>query len=55
MYFETLQEVLSMEGHGSYVWSAFFFSATVIVGMLGWPQVKLKRVIERLKLRYEEA
>ena len=33
MYFDSLQQLIFMDGHGVYVWSAFIISLTV---MLGW-------------------
>ncbi len=54
MYFQSMHDVLSMEGHGSYVWSAFVFSAIVIFIMLWWPRVRLRKKIEQLNSRIGE-
>ena len=50
MYFQTLQEVLSMEGHGIYVWSAFIFTFLVCFILF----FKTKRSLNKLENEFKE-
>lgn len=46
MYFETIQDVWAMAGHGPYVWSAYVITVLTLAGLLWAPmrnQSSLKR------------
>ena len=45
-----VMELLTMEGHGIYVWGAYFLTAIVLVGLGCFPFIQLRRY----KKRYQE-
>ena len=55
MYFDSLQQLLWMNGHGIYVWSSFVISILVMVGLIVRPlkqkQVAIKNIELQIKLR----
>jgi heme exporter protein D len=48
MYFDSLHALLVMEGHGTYVWIAYFVSLAVIVMALVVPVRRHKRLLRQL-------
>ena len=53
MYFESLYEIVFMDGHGTYVWSAYLFSFSVILMMIWLPQARLRRSIKHLVSKFK--
>ena len=50
MYFDSLQQLVFMDGHGIYVWSAFIISLTVMVGLVVKPQCQKKQEFKNIQL-----
>ena len=48
MYFDSLDALLQMDGHGAYVWSAYAITLVVIVFMLLLPARRKKRFLRQL-------
>ena len=48
MYFDSLASLLAMEGHGVYVWSAYFIAVTVVMTLLLAPGRRRRRFLYRL-------
>ena len=48
MYFDSLQSVLAMDGHGAFVWSAYLLTGAVIVMIVVAPIRRRKRVLLQL-------
>ena len=48
MYFDNMQAVLSMGGHGVYVWSAYAVTAVVIAAVLIVPVQRRRRLLRDL-------
>lgn len=48
MYFDNMQAVLSMGGHGIYVWSAYAVTAVVIAAVLIAPMHRRRRMLRDL-------
>jgi len=48
MYFDDVHAVLTMGGHGGYVWTAYLVSAAVIVLLLLAPLRRRKRTLAQL-------
>lgn len=46
MYFESLSAALAMEGHGMYVWSAYFICVLVIVAILVRPWRRQRKFLQ---------
>ena len=57
MYFDNLQALLFMEGHGIYVWPAYALAAVVIAVVLIAPLRRRKRLLAQLaaELRQTQA
>ena len=55
MYFDSLQQLMSMNGHGVFVWSAFTISAVVMIGLIVIPlkqkQAAMRNIELQIKLR----
>ncbi|MYD45765.1 MAG: heme exporter protein CcmD [Gammaproteobacteria bacterium] len=45
-----MMELLTMDGHGIYVWSAYILTTCVLLGLGIYPFIRLSR----LKQRYQE-
>ena len=43
MYFDSVQQLIAMDGHGVYVWSAFIISLSVMVGLVVKPLCQKKQ------------
>ena len=50
MYFDSLQQLVLMDGHGIYVWSAFIISLTVMVGLVVKPLCQKKQEFKNIQL-----
>ena len=48
MYFDSLDALLKMDGHGVYVWAAYAITLAVIAFMLLSPIRRKKRFLEQL-------
>ncbi len=48
MYFQSLDAILHMDGHGAFVWSAYLISAVVILFILGSPGRRRRRFLKQL-------
>ena len=48
MYFDSLDAVLAMDGHGAFVWSAYLLTAVVIAVMFIAPRRRQKRFLRQL-------
>jgi len=49
MYFESISAALQMDGHGGYVWSAYFITAIVVAIVLILPLRREKAFIKGLQ------
>lgn len=50
VYFQSFGELIAMDGHGFYVWSAYLISAALIVYALVSPIFKSREIKENIKL-----
>jgi heme exporter protein D len=48
MYFEDLHGLVTMEGHGVYVWTAYLVTIVVIAAALIGPLLRRKRLLKQL-------
>lgn len=48
MYFDNLQSLLFMEGHGVYVWAAYLVTVLVIMAALTVPVRRRRRLLGQL-------
>ncbi len=48
MYFDTLDAVLHMDGHGAFVWSAYLITAVVVTLLLVAPRRRQRRFLRQL-------
>ena len=48
MYFQSIDALLQMEGHGAFVWSAYLISAVVIATILVSPARRRRRFLREL-------
>jgi heme exporter protein D len=48
MYFDSLQAVIEMEGHGAFVWSAYAITLAVLLIMLLAPRRRSREQLRRL-------
>ena len=55
MYFDSLRELVSMDGHGVYVWTAYLVSTLVITGVLLVPLYRRKRFLLQLAAELKRA
>lgn len=57
MYFNSLDALLAMEGHGPFVWSAYAITLVVIAWLVVVPLRQRRQLIERerRRLRREQA
>ncbi len=49
MYFDSLEAMLRMDGHGAFVWAAYLITAVVVAGMLTLPRRRASRLLRRLR------
>lgn len=50
MYFDSLQQLIFMDGHGIYVWSAFVISISVMAGLIVKPLYQKKQELKNIQL-----
>ncbi|MGB2115498.1 MAG: heme exporter protein CcmD [Porticoccaceae bacterium] len=50
MYFDSLQQLIFMDGHGIYVWSAFVISISVMAGLIVKPLCQKKQEFKNIQL-----
>ncbi len=57
MYFESLEALLYMDGHGAFVWAAYCITVIVVLGMLMLPRRREQRMLKQLagELRRQRA
>ena len=48
MYFDSLGAMLHMDGHGSYVWSAYLITLIVLAILLLAPRRRQRRILQQL-------
>jgi heme exporter protein D len=48
MYFDSLGAILHMDGHGSYVWSAYLITLIVLALLLLGPRRRQRRFLRQL-------
>lgn len=48
MYFDNLQDLLAMDGHGLYVWMAYFVTLAIIALVLIAPVRRSRRILQQL-------
>ena len=48
MYFDSLEALLYMDGHGAFVWSAYLITVVVIAFLLLAPRRRQRRFLQRL-------
>jgi heme exporter protein D len=53
MYFDSLQQLIFMDGHGIYVWSAFVISISVMAGLIVKPLCQKKQEFKNIQLHVE--
>ncbi|WP_372758855.1 heme exporter protein CcmD [Litorivivens sp.] len=52
MYFDSVSALLQMDGHGSYVWSAYGITALTLIALLVAPLQRKKRQLRELRAHY---
>ena len=48
MYFDSLQAVMQMDGHGLYVWAAYGVTTVVLLSMLLLPRRRARQQLQQL-------
>ena len=48
MYFQSLDAILHMDGHGAFVWSAYLISTVVVLFILVSPGRRRRRFLKQL-------
>jgi len=48
MYFDSIEALLNMNGHGGYVWAAYLISIVVIAAILIAPVRRRKNILQQL-------
>jgi heme exporter protein D len=51
MYFDSLQQLIWMSGHGVYVWSSFAISTVVMIGLIVIPLRQKQAAIKNIELQ----
>lgn len=49
MYFDSLSAILHMDGHGTYVWSAYAITSIVLITMLLLPGRRSRQQLRQLE------
>lgn len=55
MYFETINEIIHMAGHGAYVWTAYGISALVLGALVVMPIRQYRKELMRLRDRAKQS
>ena len=50
MYFDSIQQLVYMDGHGVYVWSAFIITMVVMLGLIIKPLCQKKQELKNIRL-----
>ena len=50
MYFDSIQQLVNMDGHGVYVWTAFSISIVVMLALVLRPLRQSKKEFNNIKL-----
>jgi heme exporter protein D len=48
VYFQSFSELLYMDGHGPFVWAAYFITLTVVALMLILPRRRQRKLLQQL-------
>ncbi len=48
MYFDSLQALVQMEGHGAFVWAAYAITFVVLLSMLLAPRRRSRRQLQQV-------
>ena len=48
MYFDSIGAMLSMDGHGAYVWSAYLITVVVVAALLLAPRRRRRKCLRAL-------
>jgi heme exporter protein D len=48
MYFDSFWAALAMDGHGVYVWSAYFITLVAISSILILPKIRERKILAQL-------
>lgn len=48
MYFDSIQSLLHMDGHGPYVWAAYGITCVVLLFLLGGPRRRARLQLNQL-------
>jgi heme exporter protein D len=48
MYFESFPELLHMDGHGAYVWSAYLVTVAMILLLIRLPLLRKRRALQQV-------
>ena len=51
MYFASLAQLWSMDGHGPYVWTAYAIVVSVLVALVSEPLRRRRRLLNRVRQR----
>ena len=51
MYFDSLQQLIWMNGHGIYVWSSFAISAVIMIGLVVKPLRQKQAAMRNIELQ----
>jgi len=51
MYFDSLQQLIWMNGHGIYVWSSFAISAVIMIGLIVKPLRQKQAAMRNIELQ----
>lgn len=49
MYFDNFAAIVTMDGHGGFVWSAYLITVLVVILMLAVPVRRRRRVVRELQ------
>lgn len=50
MYFESIQQLLLMDGHGAYVWFCYVVTVCVLVGIVVESQRRRRKAVAMVKM-----
>jgi heme exporter protein D len=48
LYFDSVAAAISMDGHGAFVWSAYFITSVAVAFMMISPRIKERRLLRQL-------
>ena len=47
--FQSLADFISMDGHGSYVWSCYLFTLLILAVLMYWPRLKKQHLMVQMR------